>query len=182
MKQNTRNIVRNYHKKGLSYRTSQDPTDITHLLKLLHQVAEHNQISIHSDHYLTTQATSLLANDAAKLHFIDYQSEVIAAALTYQDSSTVYYAHAAADHQYRKLGASTALLGEILLHAKADGKSSLDLFGVTTSSDPQHAWAGFTRFKQSFGGRLLELSPTYELPIKPLLYSAYSQLRKLRHK
>lgn len=182
MKQNTRNVVRNYRKKGLSYRTSQDPADTKHLLRLLHQVADHNQISVHSDDYLTTQATTLLSVGAAKLHFIDYQSEIIAAALTYQDDSIVYYAHAAADHQYRKLNASTALVGEILLQAKAEGRSTLDLFGVTASDDPDHAWAGFTRFKQSFGGQSLELSSTYELPVKPLLYHPYFLLRKLRQK
>lgn len=180
MKQNTRNVVRNYHKKGLTYRTSQDPSEISHLLRLLHGVATHNQISIHSDDYLTTQATSLLSTGSAQLHFIEYQSAVIAAALTYQDDTTVYYAHAAADHEYRKTGASTALVGEILLGAKANGKTTFDLFGVTTSDDPNHRWAGFTRFKQSFGGQLQTLSQTYELPVRSLLYRFYSLLRKLR--
>lgn len=180
MKQNTRNIVRNYQNKGLSYRTSQDAADMPILLNLLHQVARHNQISIHSDDYLITQATSLFSTDSAKLHFIDYQSKTIAAALTYQDDSTVYYAHAAADHEHRKLNASTALVGEILFDAKNHGKSYLDLFGVTTSSDPDHRWAGFTRFKQSFGGQLKTLNQTYELAINPLVYRPYALLRKLR--
>ncbi len=180
MKQNTRNVVRNYHKKGLSYRTSQDPADIKHLLRLLHQMAQHNQISIHSDSYLTHQATSLLPIGAAKLHFIDYQSATVAAALTYQDDSTVYYAHAAADHEHRKLNPSTALVGEIMLSAKASGQRYFDLFGITTSDDPSHKWAGFTRFKQSFGGQTVSLSATYEIPVRPLTYRIYTTLRHLR--
>lgn len=180
MKQNTRNIIRNYRKKGLTYRHSQNPDDMPHLLRLLHGVAAHNQISIHSDDYLTTQATSLLSAGSAQLHFIEYQSAVIAAALTYQDDTTVYYAHAAADHEHRKLGASTALVGEILLNAKSSGKTRFDLFGITTSDDPNHRWAGFTRFKQSFGGQLQTLSQTYELPVRPILYRIYRLLRQLR--
>lgn len=173
MKQNNRSIYRNYQKKGLTYRETTDPTEITHLLTLLHGVATMNDIQIHEDDYLTLQADTLMSQHAAMLHFIEYENEVIAAALTYQTATTWYYAHAAASHTHRKLAASTALLAEIILHAKTAGAKTCDLYGVTTSDDPQHRWAGFTRFKKSFGGHLVTLSPTYELPLRPIQYATY---------
>lgn len=173
MKQNNRSIYRNYSKKGLSYHQSDDPADIRHLLTLLHEVAASNKITVHSDEYLTQQAETLLPLKAAKLHLMRYEDDVIAAALTYHTDTTCYYAHAGASHEHRKLAASTALLAEIIMDAKKDGLEVCDLYGITTSDDPKHPWAGFTRFKKSFGGKQVDLSPTYELPLRSFHYSVY---------
>ena len=170
MKQNNRSIYRNYGKKGLSYRVSTDPAECHRLLDLLHGVADHNGITIHDDNYLQAQANTLIPSGHARLHFIDYDNKTIAAALTYEDDSTCYYAHAGADHEHRKLAASTALLAEIIVNAKSDGRQICDLYGITTSNDPSHRWAGFTRFKKSFGGHSVKLSETYDLAIKRLPY------------
>ena len=177
MKQNNRNIYRNYQNKGLSYRQSTNPKDIEPLITLLKGVARHNQITVHSDEYLRQQAKQLLPSGNALLHIISYEEKAIAAALTYQDETTVYYAHAAADHEHRKLNASTALLAEIIMHAKESGRKVCDLYGITTSDDTGHRWAGFTKFKKSFGGYEKKLSDTYDFPIKKASYQLYRSAR-----
>lgn len=177
MKQTTRNICKNYQKKSLSYRQSTNPEDIALLLPFLHEVAHNNAIAIHSDTYLTAQAQTLLPAGGGLLHFIEHAGSPIAAALTFEDDTTSYYAHAGASHAHRKLGASTALVGEIILDAKKRGKTTCDLYGVTPSTDPTHRWAGFTRFKQSFGGHMVELSPTYDMPTQRMRYAGYAASR-----
>ncbi len=179
MKQNTRNICRNYQKKGLSYRQSDDPREIKHLLRLLSEVASHNQIRVHDDEYFQLQAEELMP-DNARLHFIEFEGQIIAAALAYQTDSTWYYAHAAASFEHRKLGASTALVGEMIKGAQQAGADMFDFYGITTSTDPNHRWAGFTRFKQSFGGYQFDLGETYELPVRKLSYQIYRIIRRLR--
>lgn len=180
MKQSARYTYRKALRQGLSYRESTDPSEVKHLIRLLHGVAAHNHITVHSDAYFRTQASSLMAGDHARLHFMEYQGRVIAAMLSFRGPDTVYYAHAGADHAHRSLGASTALVVEFLLHAAADGYTTADLFGVTDSTDPNHPWAGFTRFKRSFGGQLVQLSPTYEQSLQPLRYQLYRLARSLR--
>ena len=144
------------------------------------ETAKRNNITPHSDEYLTTQAKTLIPLDAATLHFIEYENTVIAAALTYNTDDTCYYAHASASHEHKKLGASTALVAEIIIRAKKNGRKVCDLYGITTSDDPTHPWAGFTRFKQSFGGYLAPLSHTYDLPMKAGLYHTYSLAKRSR--
>ncbi len=180
MKQNTRNLYRTHTKKGLIYEKSNDPADITRLIHLLHGVASHNQISVHPDEYFVAQAKALLPIGAASLHFITRDDETIAAALVYEDNYASYYGHAGSTQEHRKLGASTALLACIVADAHKTGKKVCDLYGVTTSTDPSHRWAGFTRFKKSFGGELYDLSPTYEYSIAPVRYTLYRVLRQLR--
>lgn len=180
MKQNNRNLYRTAAKKGLVYERSTDPADITHLTHLLHSVATHNQISVHSDRYFQKQADALLPIGTASIHLIRYEDKVIAAALVYEDKHTHYYGHAAADHEHRKLGASTALLAHIIITAHEVGARTCDLYGITTSDDPNHRWAGFTRFKKSFGGYQVDLSDTYEYPIGHIRHRVYRAARYIR--
>lgn len=180
MKPNTRNIYRNYRKKGLAHEISYRPEDISRLTSLLHEVADHNHISIHTDAYFELQAKTFLPSGDAALHFITKDGQTIAAALVYLDDTTSYYAHAAASHEHRKLSASTALLAEIIVAAKHQGKQYCDLYGVTTSTDPDHRWAGFTRFKQSFGGHLFTYNQTYEYPLRPWRYWGLTTARAIQ--
>ena len=182
MKQNNRSIYRNYHKKDMTYEESTNPDDIEYLCSLLKGVASHNQINVHSEEYLKRQTEVLMKQNVAKLHFIKLKDEIIASALTYRCNGTVYYAHAAADYEHRRLAASTALLGEIITRAKDEGFESCDLYGITTDDNPNEKWKGFTKFKKSFGGYEKKLSKTYDLPVKKSIYFIYKNLKTIKEK
>ena len=184
MKQNNRNLYKNHAKKGLSFVSTQNPEKISFLTQLLAQVSQHNHFSPHQEKYLKNQ----LIAGFSTLYLAKLENQVIAAALVYDDPSTRYYAHAAADYEHRKLSAGTSLLVQIILDAKKIGKTSFDFWGVTTSENPQHPWYGFSKFKRSFGGKLTTYSGTYDLPLKKSRYFTYSLLRpinrslqKIRH-
>ncbi len=180
MKQNNRNIYRNYRKKGLVYERSTNPDDITRLTSLLHGTASHNKISVHPDSYFEVQTASLIPIGAASLHFITFENDTIAAALVYEDETTNYYAHAASSFEHRNLNAATALLGEIIFDAKKSGKKLFDFYGIAPTDDPNHRWAGFTAFKKSFGGYEVTYPETHELPIRHLPYLVYKLLKRLK--
>lgn len=185
MSQNSRNITRNYMKKGLTVHTSQDPADITILTNLLRGVAARNHIRTHEVEYFTQQARSLFPLGAATLYYMMFENQPIAAALIYDSDTTRYYAHAAADDDYRKLSAGTALLGQLILDASAKGLHHVDLYGIAPTDDPTHPWAGFTKFKKSFGGQSEAYLGAWDLPTKPLnywLYRSYQTLRRARRR
>lgn len=182
MSQNSRNITRNYHKKRVTIRTSYDPTEITVLTSLLSRIASRNHITTHSDDYFQVQADTLMPRKAAVLYIAEYEDAPIAAALVYDSTDTRTYAHAAADDTYRKLSAGTALVGQMILDAKDAGLSYFDLYGITDSDDPKHPWAGFTKFKKSFGGTPVERPGTWDLPLRPLQYGVYRTYQSIRRK
>lgn len=181
MSSTTRNIVRNYHKKGIVIRKSYNPDDITILTRLLAGVAAKNHIRTHSDQYFKAQATALFPIKAAALliAYLEETNTPIAATLVYDSDTTRYYAHAAADREYQKLQAATALLGFAIFDAKAQGLTSFDFYGITDSDDPKHPWAGFTRFKKSFGGVPIEYAGPWDLPIRQVRYMVYRMYQAL---
>ncbi|MBR3163833.1 peptidoglycan bridge formation glycyltransferase FemA/FemB family protein [Candidatus Saccharibacteria bacterium] len=175
-----RNRYRNYAKKGLSTRTSKNPDDIAILADLLKGVSANNHFTPHAASYLKNQ----LKFPFATLYIADYTDEnqkktPIAASLVYDDSTTRYYAHAAADYAHRKLSPGNIIVAKMIMDAKDIGKQYFDFWGITLSEDKTDPWYGFTEFKRSFGGTPKIYAGTYDLVINSAKYHAYTALRMI---
>ena len=180
MKPVNRNLYRNIHKKGVTFRATQDPEDIRVLLNFLHMTARRNGFKPQSDDYLTQVAQSLMPAGAATLFIADLHGGPVAAALAYDSADTRTYAHAAMDDTHRKLSAGIPLLVTLMADAQEKGLKHVDLWGVAPADQPDHKWAGFTAFKKSFGGREIAYPGTWDLPVNRPRYAAYQVARKLR--
>ncbi|QCB98457.1 peptidoglycan bridge formation glycyltransferase FemA/FemB family protein [Arthrobacter sp. PAMC25564] len=178
MKPVNRNLYRNIHKKGVTFRSSQDPAEVAVLLEFLHLTAARNGFKPQSDEYLRQVARSLMPAGAATLFIAELEGTPIAAALAYDSADTRTYAHAALDDTHRKLSAGIPLLVTLMADAKEKGLQHVDLWGVAPADQPDHKWAGFTAFKKSFGGRGIAYPGTWDLPVRKLRYGGYQLARK----
>ena len=169
---------RNHKNKKMVVKTTQDPTKIDILYNFYAQTAKNNHFIPHDRKYLADQ----LAQKFATLYYIELDGEPIAASIIYDDKTTRYYAHAAADYEHRRFYGNAILVIQMIIDAKAAGKKSFDLWGVTPSKDPNDSWFGFTSFKKSFGGTEVEYAGTYDLPINPAKYAIYKILRQVNLK
>ncbi|MGY2743264.1 lipid II:glycine glycyltransferase FemX [Pseudarthrobacter sp. O4] len=178
MKPVNRNLYRNIHKKGVTFRSSQDPAEVSVLLDFLHMTAARNGFKPQSDEYLSQVARSLMPAGAATLFIAELEGTPIAAALAYDSADTRTYAHAALDDTHRKLSAGIPLLVTLIADARDKGLKHVDLWGVAPEDQPDHKWAGFTVFKKSFGGRGVAYPGTWDLPVRKLRYGAYQLARR----
>lgn len=117
---------------------------------------------------------------AAVLYVAEFEGAPIAATLVYDSEDTRTYAHAAASDEHRKLNAGTALVGQMILDAKEAGLKYFDLYGIADSDDPRHPWAGFTKFKKSFGGEPVTYPGAWDFPIHKWKYRLYRMYQKVR--
>lgn len=180
MRSTSRNLFRNIHKKGVSFEVSTDPKQLPILLGFLRSVSSRADFTAQTDSYLRHAADVLMPAGAAKLFIAKLDDVPIAAALSYDTADTRVYAHAAADDAHRKLNAGIPLLVTMMLDAKASGISEFDMWGVSPEDEPEHPWAGFSRFKRSFGGAEVEYPGTWDLPVNKPMYKAYAATRKAR--
>jgi lipid II:glycine glycyltransferase (peptidoglycan interpeptide bridge formation enzyme) len=141
-----------------------------------------NGIHTHSDSYFQAQAKALFPTGEAKLFYVTYEDKPIAASVVFDDATTRYYIHAGSNDAYRKLSAGTALLAYMIIDAKRHDKTSFDLYGIAPNNDPTHPWAGFTKFKKSFGGTPLTYVGAWDLPLIKLQYLLYRFYQQLTHK
>jgi lipid II:glycine glycyltransferase (peptidoglycan interpeptide bridge formation enzyme) len=176
-----RNLYRTHANKGLSLRASRVPTDMPLFIELMRGVAKHNAILPHPDRYYQTMADILLSRGAATLYIAEHEGKTVATAFCFDSPTTRYYAHAAADFEARKLHPGTPLVVQMMLDAKQAGQTTFDFVGVAPAdAPPTHRWAGFTRFKQSFGGDYKPYLGTWEMALKQPHYLVYRTAYKAR--
>ena len=181
MMSTNRRLYRRATETGFTFEASQDPADMKYFLDMIHQVAARTGIQPHSDKYFTVMAETLLPLKAATMHVARHNGTPVATAFTFEDAKTRYYAHGANAEAARKLQPSVYLVGHMIFDAKSLGKASFDYNGVAPPNAPKtHKWAGFSQFKRSFGGREVEFSGTWELPIKKARYQAYRLFTRLQ--
>jgi Acetyltransferase (GNAT) domain len=162
------------------YRTA-NPADIEIFLSLQRSARPARSFHGQPESYHRTVAQTLMPLGAAALYVAEAEGQALAASICFDFGPTRYYAHATSDSEVgRRLGAGPPLLWQMILDAKERGCTTFDFWGVTAGDDPSHPWAGFSRFKKAFGGRLLERAGTWELPLRPLRYRLYSVARRRR--
>jgi lipid II:glycine glycyltransferase (peptidoglycan interpeptide bridge formation enzyme) len=182
MAHGTRNTINTYSKKGIEIKISHKPDDISILISLLAKVAKRNNIRVHEKEYFKKQAEALFPTGKAMLYYATIGDTPVAASLIYDDDTTRYYAHAAADDNYRKTHVGTALVGQIILDAKEKNLSFFDLYGIAPENQPYHPWAGFTSFKKGFGGYSVDYLGCWDLPIRKRNYYFYRSYQIIRSK
>lgn len=181
MESNKTRKWRNFAKKGMTIRKTQDTVEIGVLTRLLAEVGEEDHFTPQDEDHLRRQ----LEAGFATLYIAELANEekddapiAIAAVLVYDYDGVRYYAHAAADYEHRRLQAGSILLIETIIDAKRAGMAKYDFWGITISGDPSDPWYGFTQYKKSFGGEQVDYAGTYDLIVSASKYRLYGGLRK----
>jgi len=177
--QKTRYNIRLAEKNNVQIIEAQNPSEFESFYKLMDATQKRQAFGIHSKNYYTALLNSLRTNPQAKLFLAKHSGNVVAGAavLFYNDTAT--YLHGGSDHEYRHLMAPHLLHWVAIQKAKEAGLKCYDFWGITTSEDPKHPWAGISRFKKGFGGYTKKYAPTLELGISGW-HTLYNTIRKFR--
>lgn len=182
MSSTNRNLWRTRQNKKLECKITYDPGGLRPFLDMLHETAERTGITTHADDYFASMAESLFPGKHAGLAYVYHEGEPIVGAIFFDDHAAGirYYAHAGSFVSARQLQANSPLLSYLIFDSKEQGMKQFDFYGVAPlDATPEHHWYGHSRFKRSFGGEDKFYSGTWELPVKPILYSAARLTRKL---
>jgi hypothetical protein len=168
-------------RKGLEVRSSSDPGDIELFLRLQEMTAAAGRFRGQAQSYHRTVARTLMPLKAASLYIAEAAGAPVAAALCFDFGGTRYYAHAVSDPESgRRLQAAAPLVWRMILDARESGARTFDFWGVTPGGTPGHPWEGFSQFKRSFGGELVERAGTWDIGVRPLRHRLYRAAVRLR--
>lgn len=169
-----RNLINQAGKRGLSFRSSSDPFEITILSDMLDSVAWRKSISLHNTAYFQAQAKVLMPKAQETLELAYYENKPVASCIILREGPVAHYPYAGSYPEARKLEAGTVLLWHAMQNTAKQGVKWFDLFGVAPPDAPaNHPWQGFSTFKRKFGGTDVQLGGTWELPIQTVRYRAY---------
>lgn len=166
-------------RKGLTFREGGEH-DVEIFLNMMHDTTK-ERFTAHPDDYYRTMLRVLGKKGSAKLFVAELEGKPVASAIVFDWNKTRYYAHAGAFQELnRKISASMPLVWHMIMDAKGRGFKTFDFWGVTPSDDPTHPWAGFSKFKKSFGGQMLTRAGTWELPISANRYRLYTLVKRIK--
>ncbi len=103
-----------------------------------------------------------------------YNRQILASAIMADFGRTRVYLYGGSSEEQRNVMAPYLLHFQAMLDAHAQGLENYDLGGSEVSAGGER---GFTRFKQGFGGKVVEYAGAYDLVNNPRLYWWYEKVR-----
>ncbi len=121
----------------------------------------------------------------AELLVGELEGQILAAAILmlFGDSGTYLYAASSAEN--RPANAPSLVLWEAILESRRQGRKWYDMWGVAPADEPNHPWAGITRFKSRYvklhaTGREFFGSGTHDLVLAKSFYWLFKVAKKIR--
>ncbi|OGK34672.1 hypothetical protein A3A46_00280 [Candidatus Roizmanbacteria bacterium RIFCSPLOWO2_01_FULL_37_13] len=180
MHQKTRYNIRLAQKKGVTVKEMSDSQGFNIFAKLYFETCKRQKYFGHNYQYHKIVWENL-KNNISHIIIAFYQDMPLAAYQLFYFKDTIYYVYGGTSDKLRNLMASNLLMWEAILLGKKLGAKKLDMWGsLPPNYDPHNLWAGFTRFKEGYGGRFMELVGSFDLVIKPVDYKIYNLLKKIR--
>ncbi len=162
----TRYNIRLAEKKGVRIKIGQTLKEIEIFLNLLKKTAHRNKFKTHPLEYY--QKLIQLDKNFVKLYLADYQNKIIAGNLMIFFADTVTYLYGASDDEYKNLMAPYLLHWTVIKEGKRMCLKYYDFWGID-----EKKWPGVTRFKKSFGGKIIEYPGTFDLVFDQIWYKLY---------
>lgn len=168
-------------KKGyLHFKTSYKTADLEAFLEMMNDTANRAQITFRQSQYYETLLEVLGPKKNMGVAYAYHEQDVLVGVLFADDfeAKTRYYIYAGSFDKARKFSANSPLVSYLLHEARQIGLETFDFFGVSPEDATDHRWAGFSKFKRSFGGSEFAYAGTWEKPIKKGRYNVMAFARK----
>ena len=180
MKPKGRYNIKVAQKHGVKVKEIKSLEDFKDYQKLHEETVKRDKISARSFEYLKDLFSTLRENDLGTAFIAYYKNEPISGIIASLAGERATYMYGASTDNYRHVMAAYLLQWEAIKYAKVRGAKVYDFFGIAPTDDPNHQWAGITRFKKQFGGQEIESLGSYDLVFKPLWYNLFKVVMKLR--
>jgi lipid II:glycine glycyltransferase (peptidoglycan interpeptide bridge formation enzyme) len=165
-------------KKGVTVREG-NRQDILTVYKLLLETANRNAFRLHPQNYYWEMFDNL-GPQRIKIFIAEYEGKPLAGLFMTMFGGQAIYLHGGTSQVSKEVMAPYVLHWEAMRVARYLGVKSYDFGGVAPADDPNHPWAGISRFKRGFGGSEITSPGAFDLVFSPLWYNVYKNVRLLR--
>lgn len=179
-KSKTRYNIRLAQKKGVVIKEMSNEEGFNIFAKLYFETCKRQNYFGHNLRYHKTVWNSM-RKQGGHILIAFYQGIPLGAYELFFYKKRMYYVYGGTSTLHKNVMASNLLMWESIRLAKRKGAVMFDMWGSLPPDYPQdHPWAGFTRFKEGYATRFVEMIGSYDLVINPTLYSLYNLLHSLR--
>jgi lipid II:glycine glycyltransferase (peptidoglycan interpeptide bridge formation enzyme) len=182
MEGKTRYNVRLAQKKGVEVVLDNSDNSFKWFLNLLFEKTVKRQgFYAHTPKYFEKMWQILNPSGITKLLRASYNGQTLAVFMVFVFGETIYYPYGASTRKNKELMSPNLLMWELIKYGKRVGCSQLDMWGsLGPRPNRNDDWFGFHRFKQGYGGDLVEFLGSYDLVLNPRMYAVYKIADKAR--
>lgn len=170
----TRYNIKLAQKKGVVVKEMSDDQGFEIFSKLYFETCQRQKYFGHNKKYHKIIWKNL-KKDQVHILVAFYKGIPLAAYELFHFIDKFYYPYGGSSLQYRNLMATNLVMWEAIQLGKKLGAKKFDMWGsLPPDYDQNRPWAGFTRFKQGYGGKFIQMIGSYDLVVNPILYLFYN--------
>jgi lipid II:glycine glycyltransferase (peptidoglycan interpeptide bridge formation enzyme) len=152
-------------------------------LKLLFETTKRQGFYLHSERYHRELWKTLKPTGIPHIMLASYQGKELSAFMLFTLKNKLFYPYGASLDTHREAMAPTLLMWECIKYGQSQKLKSFDMWGsLGPDAKESELGYGFHRFKQGYGGQLVQFMGTYDLIIDQNLYQLYNLIDKYRWK
>ena len=137
---------------GVAVHRSTAMSDVRRFHDLFTETAERGEFFAEPFGFFLNLASTLFPAGQAELFFADWQGETLAALLVITFGCRATYLFGGSSLRHRNVMPAYAAHWAAIQHARTRGCTEYDFYGYDPFGQPDHLYAGFSRFKKQFGG------------------------------
>ncbi len=173
MKSKWRYNIRLAGRKGVEIHSS-DSSQLSTFYPMYAETAARDGFLIRPAAYYQDVWQQFMANGQAELLLASVQGEVVAGLILFIFGQRAWYMYGASTGQHRNLMPNHLLQWQAMCRAKELGCTYYDMWGAPDVFDSSDGMWGVYRFKQGFGGQVMQGLGAFDYPVKPALYQAFT--------
>ncbi len=180
MHHKTRYNIRLAQKKGVVVREMSSDAGFEIFSKLYFDTCKRQKYFGHTKTYHKIVWNSLKKN-IAHILVAFYKDTPLAAYELFYFGDRFYYPYGGSSIEYRNFMATNLLMWEAIKFGKTLGARKFDMWGsLPPQYDLKNSWAGFTKFKEGYGGEFVRMIGSFDLIINPSHYQIYNVIYYIR--
>lgn len=179
----TRYNIRVANRYGVEVKEQTDDKGFEIYLKLLISTTKRQGFYLHTEKYHRDLWKQLKDTGMIHIMLASYQGRFLSAFMIFKLKDKLFYPYGASLDIDRQVQAPTLLMWEVIKLGQKLKCKIFDMWGcLGPNAKETETGFGFHRFKQGYGGELVEYVGTYDLVVNPTLYKLYNSVDKIRWK
>ncbi len=182
MHHKTRYNIRLAEKNGVKVVRDNSEANFNWFVKLLFEETLTRQgFYAHTPEYFKKLWLNLKPTGMVHLLRAEWQGQPLAIFMVLVFNNKIYYPYGASTREHKELMAPNLLMWEVIKLGKKLNCEQLDMWGALgPKPNEKDPWYGFHRYKQGYGGNLIEFLGSYDLVLNQSVYPAYRVMESLR--
>lgn len=181
MKPKTRYNIGVAQRYGVEVTEDNSPQAVEEFVRLTAETTKRQGFYAHDEKYQRLMWEGLAPVGIARMLVARWQGKVLAAWVVFVFNGVIYYPYGASSSQHREVMASNLMMWEVIRLGKKLGCKTLDMWGALgPEPNEKDPWYGFHRFKEGYGGQLIEFVGSFDLVLRSGWYRLYRIAEELR--